>query len=217
MTPYLSKKKTNKPGLLSQYTSTHFCSCCKDVVIIWVLHTLTGAHRCVPMLFSPLWQGGLSAAPARAVSAVKNMNLPEIPRNINIGDLNIKVPSLSPFWRAFQRRSAGPVNQTAEAVLLPPSYVVNLDYVLFIFYLLQNHSSSLPTPSFQSYHVLEMSCGLCRVLLSSCCRTLQLNNLHNAVNVWIFKASTATLCIFCSSLGLLDPAVTFCFPNKPDH
>lgn len=44
------------------------------------------------------WQGGLSAAPARAVSAVKNMNLPEIPRNINIGDINIKVPSLSPFW-----------------------------------------------------------------------------------------------------------------------
>lgn len=43
-------------------------------------------------------EGGLSAAPARAVSAVKNMNLPEIPRNINIGDLNIKVPSLSPFW-----------------------------------------------------------------------------------------------------------------------
>ncbi|XP_010592129.1 AP-3 complex subunit sigma-2 isoform X2 [Loxodonta africana] len=42
-------------------------------------------------------EGGLSAAPARAVSAVKNINLPEIPRNINIGDLNIKVPNLSPF------------------------------------------------------------------------------------------------------------------------
>ncbi|MBN3312355.1 AP3S2 protein, partial [Atractosteus spatula] len=42
-------------------------------------------------------EGGLSAAPARAVSAVKNMNLPEIPRNINIGDINIKVPNLSPF------------------------------------------------------------------------------------------------------------------------
>ncbi|KAF6273073.1 adaptor related protein complex 3 subunit sigma 2 [Rhinolophus ferrumequinum] len=41
--------------------------------------------------------GGLSAAPARAVSAVKNINLPEIPRNINIGDLNIKVPNLSQF------------------------------------------------------------------------------------------------------------------------
>lgn len=48
--------------------------------------------------FVCFWQGGLSAAPARAVSAVKNMNLPEIPRNINIGDINIKVPSLSPFW-----------------------------------------------------------------------------------------------------------------------
>ncbi|ERE79861.1 AP-3 complex subunit sigma-1-like protein [Cricetulus griseus] len=45
----------------------------------------------------PFPQGGLSAAPARAVSAVKNMNLPEIPRNINIGDLNIKVPNLSQF------------------------------------------------------------------------------------------------------------------------
>ncbi|KYO30906.1 hypothetical protein Y1Q_0006551 [Alligator mississippiensis] len=42
-------------------------------------------------------EGGLSAAPARAVSAVKNINLPELPRNINIGDINIKVPSLSPF------------------------------------------------------------------------------------------------------------------------
>ncbi|XP_043934233.1 AP-3 complex subunit sigma-2 isoform X2 [Protopterus annectens] len=42
-------------------------------------------------------EAGLSAAPARAVSAVKNMNLPEIPRNINIGDLNIKVPNLSQF------------------------------------------------------------------------------------------------------------------------
>jgi AP-3 complex subunit sigma len=42
-------------------------------------------------------EGGLSAAPVRAVSAVKNMNLPEIPHNINIGDLNIKVPNLSQF------------------------------------------------------------------------------------------------------------------------
>lgn len=42
-------------------------------------------------------QGGLSAAPSRAVSAVKNINLPEIPRNINIGDINIKVPNLSQF------------------------------------------------------------------------------------------------------------------------
>ncbi|ELW62809.1 arpin isoform X2 [Tupaia chinensis] len=42
-------------------------------------------------------EGGLSAAPARAVSAVKNINLPDIPRNINIGDLNIKVPNLSQF------------------------------------------------------------------------------------------------------------------------
>uniref|UniRef100_A0A2K6FM44 AP complex mu/sigma subunit domain-containing protein n=1 Tax=Propithecus coquereli TaxID=379532 RepID=A0A2K6FM44_PROCO len=42
-------------------------------------------------------EGGLSAAPAQAVSAVKSIGLPEIPRNINIGDLNIKVPNLSQF------------------------------------------------------------------------------------------------------------------------
>uniref|UniRef100_A0A8C5XTF6 AP complex mu/sigma subunit domain-containing protein n=1 Tax=Microcebus murinus TaxID=30608 RepID=A0A8C5XTF6_MICMU len=42
-------------------------------------------------------EGGLSAAPAQAVSAVKNTSLPEIPRNINIGDLNIKVPNLFQF------------------------------------------------------------------------------------------------------------------------
>uniref|UniRef100_A0A7N6ACR8 AP complex mu/sigma subunit domain-containing protein n=1 Tax=Anabas testudineus TaxID=64144 RepID=A0A7N6ACR8_ANATE len=36
-------------------------------------------------------------APARAVSAVKNMNLPEMPRNINIGDISIKVPNLPSF------------------------------------------------------------------------------------------------------------------------
>ncbi|KAM9367613.1 AP-3 complex subunit sigma-1 isoform 1-T1 [Phaethornis superciliosus] len=42
-------------------------------------------------------QAGLAGAPARAVSAVKNMNLPEIPRNINIGDISIKVPNLPSF------------------------------------------------------------------------------------------------------------------------
>uniref|UniRef100_A0A4W6CD61 Adaptor related protein complex 3 subunit sigma 1 n=1 Tax=Lates calcarifer TaxID=8187 RepID=A0A4W6CD61_LATCA len=31
------------------------------------------------------------------VSAVKNMNLPEMPRNINIGDISIKVPNLPSF------------------------------------------------------------------------------------------------------------------------
>uniref|UniRef100_A0A8C4QJA4 Adaptor related protein complex 3 subunit sigma 2 n=1 Tax=Eptatretus burgeri TaxID=7764 RepID=A0A8C4QJA4_EPTBU len=42
-------------------------------------------------------EAGLAAAPARAVSAVKNINLPEIPRNINFGDLNFKVPNLPSF------------------------------------------------------------------------------------------------------------------------
>ena len=49
----------------------------------------------IPTFTSP--QGGLSAVPAWAMSAVKNINLPEMPRNINIGDLNIKVPNLSQF------------------------------------------------------------------------------------------------------------------------
>ncbi|XP_064144581.1 AP-3 complex subunit sigma-1-like [Loxodonta africana] len=39
-------------------------------------------------------EAGLAGAPAHAVSVVKNMNLPEIPRNINIGDISIKVPNL---------------------------------------------------------------------------------------------------------------------------
>ncbi|KAB0406044.1 hypothetical protein E2I00_008466 [Balaenoptera physalus] len=38
-------------------------------------------------------KGGLSTAPAQAMSAMKNINLPEMPRNINIGDLNIKSPA----------------------------------------------------------------------------------------------------------------------------
>lgn len=42
-------------------------------------------------------QAGIAGAPARAVSAVKNMNLPEMPKNINIGDISIKVPNLPSF------------------------------------------------------------------------------------------------------------------------
>ncbi|VFV42464.1 Hypothetical predicted protein, partial [Lynx pardinus] len=42
-------------------------------------------------------EAGLAGAPAHAVSAVKNMNLPEIPRNINMGDISIKVPNLPSF------------------------------------------------------------------------------------------------------------------------
>ncbi|XP_059975123.1 AP-3 complex subunit sigma-1-like isoform X5 [Mesoplodon densirostris] len=41
-------------------------------------------------------EAGLGS-PAHAVSAVKNMNLPENPRNINIGDISIKVPNLPSF------------------------------------------------------------------------------------------------------------------------
>uniref|UniRef100_A0A3B1J364 Adaptor related protein complex 3 subunit sigma 1 n=1 Tax=Astyanax mexicanus TaxID=7994 RepID=A0A3B1J364_ASTMX len=42
-------------------------------------------------------EAGIAGAPARAVSAVKNMNLPEMPKNINIGDISIKVPNLPSF------------------------------------------------------------------------------------------------------------------------
>ena len=42
-------------------------------------------------------EAGLAGAPAHAVSAVKNMNLPEIPRNINMGDISIKAPNLPSF------------------------------------------------------------------------------------------------------------------------
>ncbi|XP_018419302.1 PREDICTED: AP-3 complex subunit sigma-1-like isoform X2 [Nanorana parkeri] len=42
-------------------------------------------------------EAGLAGAPALALSAVKNMNLPEMPRNINIGDISIKVPNLPSF------------------------------------------------------------------------------------------------------------------------
>ncbi|XP_066241216.1 uncharacterized protein [Saccopteryx leptura] len=40
-------------------------------------------------------EAGLVGAPAPAVSAVKNINFPEIPRNINIGDISIKVSNVS--------------------------------------------------------------------------------------------------------------------------
>ncbi|CAD7680873.1 unnamed protein product [Nyctereutes procyonoides] len=36
-------------------------------------------------------------APAHAVSAIKNMNLPEIPRDSNTGNISIKVPDLPSF------------------------------------------------------------------------------------------------------------------------
>lgn len=64
------------------------CSDSRDGIWVWGWHG-AGTH-CSP-------QGGLSAAPSRAVSAMKNINLPEMPRNISIGDINIKVPNLSQF------------------------------------------------------------------------------------------------------------------------
>ncbi|KAL0613891.1 AP-3 complex subunit sigma-1 [Plecturocebus cupreus] len=59
---------------------------------------------------------GLVEAPASAVSAVKNMNLPEIPRNINIGDISIKgeAPDLHAAPRAL---SAAPSHSLLHASL----------------------------------------------------------------------------------------------------
>ncbi|KAB0393542.1 hypothetical protein E2I00_015184, partial [Balaenoptera physalus] len=65
-----------------------------------VLVFFDGLHLSCTFSFSFICfciQAGLAGAPARAVSAVKNMNLPEIPRNINIGDISIKVPNLPSF------------------------------------------------------------------------------------------------------------------------
>lgn len=42
-------------------------------------------------------EADLAGASARAVSAVKNMNLPERPRNINIADISIKMSNLPSF------------------------------------------------------------------------------------------------------------------------
>ncbi|XP_037659829.1 AP-3 complex subunit sigma-1-like [Choloepus didactylus] len=42
-------------------------------------------------------EAGLARAPAQAISAVKNMNLPEIPRSITISNKSIKVPNMPSF------------------------------------------------------------------------------------------------------------------------
>ncbi|XP_020017941.1 AP-3 complex subunit sigma-1-like [Castor canadensis] len=43
------------------------------------------------------FESGLVVAPVHAASAVRNMNLPEIPRNINIDDISIRMPNLPSF------------------------------------------------------------------------------------------------------------------------
>lgn len=116
-------------------------------------------------------QGGLSAAPARAVSAVKNMNLPEIPRNINIGDINIKVPSLSPFWAASQLSSAGPMYYWClhfPAVPLHPALWLRQN----CFYICTTEPQQLTLPFIPIFsHAWEISCGL---FLSSTVYNLQI-------------------------------------------
>ncbi|XP_027707613.1 AP-3 complex subunit sigma-1-like [Vombatus ursinus] len=42
-------------------------------------------------------ESGLAGAPECAVSIVSNMNLPDITRNNNIGEISIKVPNLPSF------------------------------------------------------------------------------------------------------------------------
>uniref|UniRef100_A0A8C2L057 Adaptor related protein complex 3 subunit sigma 1 n=1 Tax=Cyprinus carpio TaxID=7962 RepID=A0A8C2L057_CYPCA len=56
------------------------------------VHNILAAHNKMEKS-----EAGIAGAPARAVSAVKNMNLPEMPKNINIGDISIKVPNLPSF------------------------------------------------------------------------------------------------------------------------
>lgn len=66
-------------------------SCVNEVFMPWF------KHCCYCVLVGVCSQAGIAGAPARAVSAVKNMNLPEMPKNINIGDISIKVPNLPSF------------------------------------------------------------------------------------------------------------------------
>lgn len=66
------------------------CSCV-NILMQWF------KHHCYCVLVRVCSQAGIAGAPARAVSAVKNMNLPEMPKNINIGDISIKVPNLPSF------------------------------------------------------------------------------------------------------------------------
>ncbi|VFV30597.1 ap-3 complex subunit sigma-1-like [Lynx pardinus] len=46
-------------------------------------------------------EAGLEGAPAHALLAVKNMNLPDIPRNIIIGDISIEMPNLPSLNKKF--------------------------------------------------------------------------------------------------------------------
>lgn len=71
------------------------------------------------------------------MSAVKNMNLPEIPRNINIGDINIKVPSLSPFWGGSQPAELPAAGwcTTDEAVPLHPAMLLTRRELFYYVYI----------------------------------------------------------------------------------
>lgn len=62
-----------------------------------LLFSCHGSNATVTVCVCVCSQAGIAGAPARAVSAVKNMNLPEMPKNINIGDISIKVPNLPSF------------------------------------------------------------------------------------------------------------------------
>ena len=56
------------------------------------------------------YEAGLAGAPACAISAVKNMNLSEIPRNINIGDISsIKVSTCPLLNKKFKRPFQGKI------------------------------------------------------------------------------------------------------------
>lgn len=133
-------------------------------------------------IFIFLGQGGLSAAPARAVSAVKNMNLPEIPRNINIGDINIKVPSLSPFWKSIPEEHCRAGEQRYWCGPPPPSS----GYYGQPCFLLMHHESrgaDAPLHSSLVTHVRDELWTVFWVVLCTCRRFLQLYDLHNNVKL----------------------------------
>ena len=60
-------------------------------------------------------EAGLAGAPAHDISAVKNMNLPEIPRNIDICDISIKVSNLLSFKEKIKK--ATPRQNPGEKII----------------------------------------------------------------------------------------------------
>lgn len=118
------------------------------------------------------------------------MNLPEIPRNINIGDINIKVPSLSPFWAAFQLSSAGPMCYWCSSP--PPSSAVNTEKTVLYMCIMEPLQLILPPPSFFS-HEREISCGLFLSCAGYKLQVTPVEGFAQECKVWFCKASRVIL------------------------